>query len=596
MKVGYLITARLKSTRLPLKLFKQVEGKPILTHMLDRLRLARSVDKIVICTSFLPEDDPLAEFAERNGVECFRGDPEDVIARLSEAAAHFKFDYVLNITADCPFADPAYADRIVECYNESGPDLIRVFDLPHGVFSYGIRPQALKNILRIKDSTRTEVWGRYFTDTDLFRVHDLVVEPRHHRPELRMTLDYPEDLEFLRTIFAELYSEGQVFSLDQILELLNRRPEIIAINRDCAKRFRKRFVAQSSISLKERHEVKRAGIVGCGSIGQRHIRNLRHLGIDDIVALRSRKGHYQELPSELRVTETTDPDEFARSAPDVIFVTNPSSLHMQTCLSVPGSCRSLFIEKPLAHDLSTVQRLLGFLRDRKMGSFVGFNLQFHPAIQAVRNYLLEKDLGDPLTMQCEVGHWLPDWHPYEDYASAYFARNDLGGGAALTLIHEVHLAVDILGPGKTVCAVFQGSDKLQLDVESRADFMVTHQGGGVSQIHLDFLQRPLTRRGLLCCTQGWVSWDLVANIVQGQVAGEPAQTTVWHKPDYDPNGQYLEEMKLFLRYVKEGRVRHEFDAWRGTLSLAIVDSARQAAETSCARQVPDMANVAGRWV
>ena len=218
LRVGYLITGRLKSTRLPKKLLLEVQGKPIIEHMIDRLKLSKYVGEIVICTSDNEQDLPLVDVAINNGIQCYQGDPQDVLARLLGAADKYNFDYILNITADCPFVDPDYADKIVNEYQQTGADLIRQFDLPHGVFSYGIKVEALRKVVEIKESSDTEVWGRYFTDTGLFSVTDLDVENQHHkRPGLRMTLDYPEDFEFFKTIFDVLYEKGKVFSLDQIL-------------------------------------------------------------------------------------------------------------------------------------------------------------------------------------------------------------------------------------------------------------------------------------------------------------------------------------------------------------------------------------------
>ena len=151
---------------------------------------------------------PLEELAKENNVKCFFGDPEDVLTRLLGAADEFGLDYILNITADCPFVDPFYADKIVEEYLETDADLIRQFDLPHGVFSYGIKVVALRKVVELKDSSDTEVWGRYFTDTGMFNVVDLDVNDKHHnRPGLRMTLDYQEDFEFFKAVFDALYVE-----------------------------------------------------------------------------------------------------------------------------------------------------------------------------------------------------------------------------------------------------------------------------------------------------------------------------------------------------------------------------------------------------
>ena len=106
MKIAFLITARLKSTRLPLKVIKSMHGKPMIVHMLDRLKQSKSLNDIIICTSNESQDDPLVEIAKNEGVQCYRGDGDDVIARLLGAAENFGVDYIVNITADCPFVDP----------------------------------------------------------------------------------------------------------------------------------------------------------------------------------------------------------------------------------------------------------------------------------------------------------------------------------------------------------------------------------------------------------------------------------------------------------------------------------------------------------
>ena len=158
MKVGYLITGRLKSTRLPKKLLLEIKGKPIINHMIDRLKLAKQVNEIIICSSTNNQDKPLADIAKQNNIQCYFGDPDDVLVRLLKAADKFNLDYILNITADCPFVDPGYADKMVNKYIETNADLIRQFDLPHGVFSYGIKVEALRKVVSLKDSTDTEVW------------------------------------------------------------------------------------------------------------------------------------------------------------------------------------------------------------------------------------------------------------------------------------------------------------------------------------------------------------------------------------------------------------------------------------------------------
>ncbi len=159
MKTGFLIIGRLKSTRLPKKLLLDIQGRPILAHMFDRIKQCKRIDEIIICTSTNPKDDPLKDLAKQENISIFRGDENDVVKRLYDAAMHFNLDYITHITADCPFVDHVYTDKVVEAYEKTGADLIRALKLPHGAFCYGIKPDALKKVIEIKNSNDTEVWG-----------------------------------------------------------------------------------------------------------------------------------------------------------------------------------------------------------------------------------------------------------------------------------------------------------------------------------------------------------------------------------------------------------------------------------------------------
>ena len=572
MKVGYLITGRLKSTRLPKKLLLEIKGKPIISHMIDRLKLANQVDEIIICSSINDQDKPLANIAKQNGIKCYFGSPDDVLVRLLGAADKFNLDYILNITADCPFVDPDYADKIVDKYIETDADLIRQFDLPHGVFSYGIKVDALRTVVGLKDSTDTEVWGRYFIDTGLFDVLDLDVEnEKHKRPGLRMTLDYQEDFKFFQAVFNELYVENKVFSLTEILDFLDKNPEIIDINKDCGNKFQKRFISQSEPKLKKIAKVKTALIIGAGSIGQRHIKNLRKIGIDNIVALRSKKGHFKKLPEALKVVEVDNWEEAIASSPDVAIISNPSSLHIETARKIVDHVKGVFIEKPLSDSTNECQQLIDILNEKKVVSFIGHNMMFHPIVENIIKFYNENDIGEVVSIQCQVGQWLPDWHPYENYKNAYYARKDLGGGVALTLIHEIHLALELAGLPVSVVGEVSKYNKLDLEVDVCSDLMIKHKTGAVSQIHLDYIQQPSHRSGLITFEMGWLSYDFTRIELIGQKKSDDAHV-VWSDKNYDYNKAYIDQMIEFVCFVEEGRLKHKYDAESSVESLKVVES------------------------
>ena len=285
--------------------------------------------------------------------------------------------------------------------------------------------------------------------------------------------------------------------------------------------------------------------------------------------------------------ELADVDELVKWKPDVAIISNPTSLHLETIKRCLPHVRGIFIEKPLSHSLDGVADLLEQIKEHRVVTFVGFTFQFHPAAKALHQFVTNEHSGNPLLLQCQVGQWIEDWHPEEDYRNAYFARKDLGGGALLTLIHEVHLATELLGPVKRVSCVLPRCDMFNVDVDASADLMVQHMGGAVSQIHLDMIQRPAHREGVVSCQRGWISYNLINNTVSAQTAEETEPSVIWHDPGYDLNDAYLEEMEMFLDYVREGRVRHSYDAWKATQSLSIVTSARSAAESNSVVAIPE---------
>jgi spore coat polysaccharide biosynthesis protein SpsF len=587
MKSVFLITARLKSTRLPLKVIRKLYDRPLIAHMLDRLKMCSGLDEIVICTSKEAQDDPLEEIAITERVSCFRGESEDVVARLANAADRFSADYVLNITADCPLIEPEYISQTIAHYQKTGTDLIRSWDLPHGVFCYGINPEALNRVLEIKKTKDTEVWYKYFSDTKYFSVDDLeIVNKFHSRPGLRMTVDYPEDWKFLEAIFDHLYRPGEIFTLTEILQFLDENPEVKQINSNCANRFADRYKKQSEIYLKPQSSVKAAVIIGCGSIGQRHIANLRKLGISKLYSVRTRKGFTKELLEEWSVVECESWNELAKYELDVGIVANPSIHHIETATKLAPLVQGIFIEKPLAVCASELENICEQLEVEKKTIFMGFNLLFDPLILLIKALISAKNFGHLICFQAQCGQWLPDWHPYEEYMTSYAAREDLGGGVALTLMHELQLATEFAGLPAVVYGRNASSDLLQLkNVEALSDCMITHESGAVSQVHLDYLQKPRHRTGCLSFSRGWISYDLNKKIVQ-EMDPASGEIEVHHVgQERRGNDSYYDEMRCFVQFVEEGRVIHPYDLSIGMTSLQIVDAIKESSREGKAVEI-----------
>lgn len=249
MKTGFLITGRMKSTRLPMKLTRKILDREIIRWMLDRLKLNKKLDKIIICTSTNPQDDILEQIAREENVKIFRGAEDDVIQRLYDASVFYELDYALNITADCPLVSNNYISKIIDAYKKSKSDFIRALDLPHGFFSYGLKIEAMKKVCEIKKGKDTEVWGRYFTDSGFFKIENLDIPEELIRREYRLTLDYPEDLIFFDKLFQYYGNEIIKRNVYEIVEFLDNHQDVVAINRDCKRKYLQRWESQNKIEI-----------------------------------------------------------------------------------------------------------------------------------------------------------------------------------------------------------------------------------------------------------------------------------------------------------------------------------------------------------
>lgn len=229
MKIGFLITARLKSTRLPFKLLMDLNGRSMVEHVIDRAKKTAGIDEIVLCTSNNNQDRPLIERAFQNNIYYFLGDEMDVLKRLNDAANYFDLDYIINITGENPLFSISDANRVVDSIKTKRSDFTYIEGLPIGCAVYGIKVKALNLVCNIKKEVDTEIWGPLINKPDVFSVEAITVDDFYKRPSLRLTNDYIEDYKLMQTIFRH-FPFGSTPSLMEVLELLDTNPEYLKIN------------------------------------------------------------------------------------------------------------------------------------------------------------------------------------------------------------------------------------------------------------------------------------------------------------------------------------------------------------------------------
>jgi spore coat polysaccharide biosynthesis protein SpsF len=237
MKYLLTIEARMRSSRLPGKVLMPILGVPMLALMIERLKHARTIDGIVVATTENDTDDPIAELAEKTGVDYFRGSEEDVLSRVLNAARHFNGDVIVETTGDCPLNDPAIVDKVVSDYKIGGADFVSntlEYTTPIGTDVRVFSTESLAEIDRISQdpADHEHVSLHYWEHPEKYRLRNVRTEMPPGVKDLRLTVDTPEDFELIRIIFEALYPINKIFSLWDVIDFLNRKPELAKINQN----------------------------------------------------------------------------------------------------------------------------------------------------------------------------------------------------------------------------------------------------------------------------------------------------------------------------------------------------------------------------
>jgi spore coat polysaccharide biosynthesis protein SpsF len=229
-----IIQARMGSSRLPGKILLDIMGKPILWHVVNRLKHSEKINNIVIAIPDTAPNDKLQSFVGELGVKCFRGSENDVLARYYGAALENEGDIIVRITSDCPLIDPRFTDSAIEShvkstadYSSKGPS----GGFPRGIDSEVFNFAALKKayLEATQDYEREHVTPYLYQHPELFKIN-IVQATGKLRRELRLTVDTEEDFKLVKEIYKNLYKRARIFYIEDIIEFLESHPEMISIN------------------------------------------------------------------------------------------------------------------------------------------------------------------------------------------------------------------------------------------------------------------------------------------------------------------------------------------------------------------------------
>jgi spore coat polysaccharide biosynthesis protein SpsF len=229
------IEARMTSTRLPGKVLMEAIGKSMLELMIERLRRIPELDGVILCTTVNKADNKVADLADSLGIHCHRGSEEDVMLRVLEGAKAHGADIIVQTTGDCPLIDPEISGQVLRTYLAGGWDFVANNTLrsyPIGmdtrVFSTATLADAASRTNSSYDHEHVSTFMP--NNPEIYRCMNLSAPAVFHDPELRLTLDTPEDFRVISAIFEELYPRNPDFRLAEMFDLLRHRPELRAIS------------------------------------------------------------------------------------------------------------------------------------------------------------------------------------------------------------------------------------------------------------------------------------------------------------------------------------------------------------------------------
>ena len=256
MNSDVFIPIRLSNTRLPKKSLKEINGIPLVKYLIERIKKAKKIRNVIICTTQNKIDDELVEFLEKENYMFYRGSENDILVRLRDAAIFFKSDFVVVVDGDDIYTDPYFVDVIIDEYKKTNADYLSDNGFPHGFVPVGVTRNALEEICKVKVSENTSTGYRnFFTQTNLFNCKYIKPKKNMVFPKnLRLTLDYEEDFLLAKEIFSSL---GNYFHIEDINMLIEKQPNLLKIIEGVDERWQQYFGNNiTNLTLKSAEEKK----------------------------------------------------------------------------------------------------------------------------------------------------------------------------------------------------------------------------------------------------------------------------------------------------------------------------------------------------
>lgn len=400
--IGAVIVARMKSSRLPGKSMVDICGKPALEWLVERIRLSNRIEKFTVATTTDPNDDVIENLAKKLGISCYRGSDTDVLGRVWNAAKISNIDIVVHVTGDCPLMDPRLVDQVIDLFVTSKSVDYASLDPDSYPRGLDVEVFSVDGLSRVKAGfsdpwIREHVTEPFYSMPDLFTAIRLSAPPRLRRPEYRVTIDTEEDYQLVREIFTYWLPREHNFGAQQIVELLDARPDLVSIN-------------AGTKQTKYRAAVLGLGAIGAGydsggaSITPNHADAYLRYGKTHLAAAcdpdpGKRKAFTQRFGVEA-VYSTAD-DLFHNEELSIVSIATPPDTHAGLCLkAINAGITAIICEKPFVTDLKMGPKIIQSSQQQGVLIAVNHWMRWSSRYSHLKDMVTSGSLGEIQIVRC----------------------------------------------------------------------------------------------------------------------------------------------------------------------------------------------------
>lgn len=317
---------------------------------------------------------------------------------------------------------------------------------------------------------------------------------------------------------------------------------------------------------------RKFAVLGCGSIGKRHIQNLLYLGEKDIVGVDVDHLKCSAVENLFGISTANSFGQAFEMGANIVFIALPSAYHADALIQAIDYGCHVLVEKPLATKSEGLEELIERAGKLNLAGFMASNFKFHPSFQRMKVLIDGGKLGRVLSARISAGHYLPKWHPEKDYRQGYSANSAMGGGVLLDS-HEINYLVWLLGPIKQVYCIADKISDLEIDVEDTASLIFKMESGAQIQLNLDYTQHVYQRAYEFNGTEGAIYWDINKGKVEYYSALKN-EWEVWDEPqNYNMNDMYIEQTKHYLKCL-DGMAYPLTPLSEGLYTLKVIEAAK----------------------